>query len=212
MSGNRIYASAADHLNYARYIVECAPYAPHSISDEMLELGIIPTYNTPNMHVLQRSTVTINNLVDLYQKNIPFSILTDLDLIVMVQYIEAYFKEVQHKISIPEYQDYLKKLIPFRRSLQKSLMRVMKRNPDWHKKFYGGQNSMYMVMLEFMRIQGYDVNTYDLGNSLADVIEKQIMQKPEKRMTSPTATIDSVINDQTLLPSQGINYVTGFNG
>ena len=153
----RLYASAADHLTYRPYRIQCAEMT--ATLPGAVAAGIVsPIYDILNPMQMSRSVRTIVGMAELHSQKIPFIIENDADVLLIALEIEAYLREARNMPHTEELRLFLEMLMPLREEIHRLQKRVYKRHPGWARRFLGLDSGYINTLYQFMRGAGFSID------------------------------------------------------
>ena len=152
----RIYATAADHINFHPYAVLVSPsYSP--VLPEAFVLGELePIYQNPTPAHPVRAMMPIKYLIDIHSTNNTFSVIDPIDVIRIFHSIDAYLYEIKDTIQAnPAVKQYAEKVLNLRKDAYKNFVRVLNHNPEW-KEAYGGGVTRLLNIFELFAAPDFE--------------------------------------------------------
>lgn len=173
-----IYATSADHINHHPYTCECLPHTAEQY-DVVVDGVLAPMYRPMDHEVMQRTKKTIYQLIDLHNSGERYRILTDEDLLSITSVCVQYMKDNIDVAKHPEYASFLKKMIPFQRTIFRSLARAINhRHPEWQQTYMNQDSGLLYMARMFLQATG-EINKYAIRNDpVVDVIERLLHETP----------------------------------
>jgi len=144
-----IYSDIGDYINNVTFKILSPLYTepiPQAIEDGEIEPFFIPEKNA-----MGRSRATIANMIDMYNKNIPFTIVVDDDLLVIKSALDEYSSKLK------EYADNGNKLAMnvyslvsnFKRRIDKALTIYFNIHPD--KKIDFDKDNIDLILKRYLK-------------------------------------------------------------
>ena len=143
---SRIYATAADHINYNPYAVLVSPMYSPNLPEVFVSGELEPFYTNPTpMHPV-RSLLPIKFLIDIFSTNHSFSVIDPKDVIRIFHSVDAYLLEIGETAkSDPAVRQYAEKVLNFRKDCYKQFVRVLNHNPQWRAAYGQGAAQLLSV-------------------------------------------------------------------
>jgi hypothetical protein len=165
----RIYATAADHLTYNPYPIQCPAYAIRlagPVEDGLIE----PVYDAFDASAMVRSRRTIVQIMDLLKKRIPFVILQDGDVLLMLNEIDKYLVEIKSFPQTDELKSFLGDLFPLRNVLLKMKRRVLNLHPDWAARYRGADIGYLKLLYNMLEAAGIKIQGHSADEVVSNIM------------------------------------------
>lgn len=145
----RIYETPADHLSHRPYAVMCPEYhmrQPHEVVAGILD----PIFDPFDADAEVRANKTIVALTQMVKMRTPFTILDDMDVLLMLSEIDAYYMQARALPQTEELRIFLNDLNALRDRLVGLSKRVLKKHPDWAARWNGLDNALIKAICDFI--------------------------------------------------------------
>lgn len=156
-----IYRSATDFVNEYLYKVLIPPHLlklPTAIETGYLKT---PFYVPEDPSALERSRLTIANMIELFSTNSHFVISEDKDVLSILHNLDCYIEEVLPlKNQIPNIDAYMKKATNFRNRTYELFRRILNRHPQW-KESYSQRDGIFDILAKLYSFSNKDINLPD---------------------------------------------------
>lgn len=152
----QVYSSAANHLQYHPYHTQSPQYHTPipmlQVSDDEAGGAAIdnevayPLHDPFDQYTQTASRHTINQMVDMLHKKVPFTITRDLEVLEISHQIDMYLEEIREFPKTAAITEYLSRLLPLRKRIARLRRRVLNLHPEWSDQ-YRGMDSGYLKLL-----------------------------------------------------------------
>ena len=182
-----VYQTYADHLQHAPYKIMSPQHAGKNLSADFIKAFMDPLYEPEQVHTPTRSTATIARMITLLDDKINFTIIDDMDVLEILEFIDNYFIEIRELLSDPTINGFVNRLLNLRKELTKAATRLLNKNPELKKQYLGLDSGFMGVVMDLAKARGQNV---DRVISNRDVLDLTIHANKEINMMDNTPLPD----------------------